>query len=131
MNSVKIYVKYINYVELPGILSKIVNDYSHSLLGISLFFGMYWLFTGILTEKSGGKGLLYYSDKYSYDIYIVHQIYILGAFTLIGLTGFLALDILIISVAIVISAVLLQLIRNILVYCGQSFTARILRPKFK
>jgi hypothetical protein len=125
MNSYKIYIKYFHYTELPGILSKIVHDYSHSLLGISLFFGMYWLFTLILSNKSEKKGLLYYSDKYSYDIYIVHQIYILGAFTLIGFTEYLALDIVIISVLIIISAILLQFIRDVLVIIGRSLYTNI------
>ena len=112
MNIFKIYVKYIGHIELTGFISKFINlifDYTHSLLGITLFFTMYWLFSKILSNKSEKKGILYYSDKYSYDVYIVHQIYILGVFSLISLTEYLSLNILIIAILIIISAVLLHI----------------------
>lgn len=53
------------------------------------------------------KGLLAFPDKYSYHIYLTHQIFIFGALSVIEITAFLPLNICILFFVINISAFLL------------------------
>lgn len=54
--------------------------------------------------------LLDFSDKYSYDIYIVHQLLILSPFTLLTVTDSISLNILITAVTIIISGWILYIV---------------------
>lgn len=65
-----------------------------ALLGISVFILLYRFFhkyPNLINEK-----LCKWSDLYSYDIYLVHQIFILGSYSLLGQTKFLWFNIILI-----------------------------------
>lgn len=102
-------------VSLPGFMMTyydVIVNYGHVLLGIVLFFLLYKLFNAIKVKQNL---LLVLSDKYSYFIYLVHQIFILGSFSLLNVTEYLSLNILIIFVATIIWTALLKIIYDSLV----------------
>lgn len=84
-------------------------SYNHGLLGITLF-----LLIIIFTKKIKYNTILYYSDKYSYYIYLVHQIFILNDYSLLHITNSLTINILLISLITIIAAILLYYLTKIL-----------------
>lgn len=110
-NGIVIYMRYIEKVE--GMKSgNLFFDYSHMLLGLSLFFIIYLLIKNHDLKQSK---LIDFSDKYSFEIYIVHQLYILGRFSLMNLTPIMPINILVILFMIVISSVILKYLTNIII----------------
>lgn len=73
--------------------------YSHALIGIALFLALKQLFAKVKCNK-----FLALSDRYSYLIYLVHQIFILNMYSLLFVTDYLALNILLILVAVAVAA---------------------------
>ncbi len=99
---------------LPKILdnnSTLITNYGHVFLGTVIFIVLYKIFNKIKIRKSF---ILNFSDKYSYHIYLVHQIFILHAFSLLHLTNYLIVNILIILVCSILSGVLLKFISDLL-----------------
>lgn len=58
-------------------------------------------------KGSGIKGFLDLSDRYSFDIYIAHMIYVKGAWTLLGVTDFYVVNVCLMLVASICSGVVL------------------------
>ena len=116
-------LKYILYLVVPAtIISKVIYLYccvtfpeisglghmegiSHLFLGISLTFGLMYLFKHVKKMK-----ILSFSDKYSYSIYIVHQLFILSPFTLMTVTHNIGVNIVIVVLTITISGIILHAI---------------------
>ncbi len=86
-------------------------SWSHVLLGSSLFIIMYTFFSKLKIKENI---ILDFSDKYSYYIYLTHQIFILNYTSLLFITESLVLNIFIILVISIISGVVLYLITNVL-----------------
>lgn len=89
-----------------------IQNYAHVALGVSLFVTLKALFS-LLLRKGTPKFLRKLgdvSDNLSYDIYLVHQFFILGPFTLMELTGSLAVNILVIVIIAITLAVLVHFI---------------------
>lgn len=107
-NGAQIYFEYIKKLELSTIII-LFYQYSHMILGLTLFIVMYKIFSKLKENKILEK-VLNFSDTYSYDIYIVHQIYILNTFSLIALTNSFKINLLIIVIAISLNAILLRMI---------------------
>lgn len=114
---IRIYFEYItdiNMVRMTLNFFNLFKNYSRTLMGIALFL------VSLLTLKKFNfrndklRKVLDWSDKYSYDIYIVHQIYIRGSLSFIGYTSSLTLDILIIVVLITFSAVILKYLSDLI-----------------
>ena len=105
MNGVKIYNLYVSPVAFPGY--DIIATYTHPFLGIALV-----LVPAITFKNLKRNRLLELSDKYSFYIYIVHQIYILGPFTLLTATDSVPVNLGIVVVLILVSAVLLKFIAD-------------------
>lgn len=90
MNGVRITVKYILSISSSGRFARffdLFEDYAHLALGVALFLVMYRLF-----RARGYSALLRLSDKYSYSVYIVHQLFILSPFGLMSLTAYPVLN---------------------------------------
>ena len=104
-NTIRIYFNYINPIS-SGVFDLFVQ-YSHALLGISITF----LFIVLLKNTKRNK-ILDLSDKYSFYIYIVHQLFILSPFSLLTITHYLPLNFLITIIAILLSALLLKFIAD-------------------
>lgn len=112
---IRIYFEYITDMTIAGMFASLLNlfiTYSRSLLGITLFFASLLILNKYSFKNGKLREMLDWTDKYSYDIYIVHQVYILGSLSLIGYTSYLALDILLIVVLIIISAIVLKYLSN-------------------
>ena len=110
---IRLYFQYgmINNVESETvkILLNHIVEWHHSLLGIALFFIMLIIFEKIQVKK--GKIVSFFEQK-SYCIYLVHQIFILNTFSMLHLTDVLVLNIILILIAIVISAQVLDFLQK-------------------
>ena len=96
-NGLYIYLHYWKGLEMAGHLRHIV-EFSHAFLGYSILLGMLLLFKGVRMN-----GLLSFSDRYSYPIYVVHQLFILSPLTLMAVTGCAVVNIGLALVVILVS----------------------------
>lgn len=83
-NSVQIIIDYYICPNFFGVYESIYNkfcNYAHVLLGITLVLLLRYIYNKV-TNSSGEHYILRWSDKYSYYIYLVHQLFILGCFSL-------------------------------------------------
>jgi len=100
-------------VSLPSIFntySKYIMNYGHVILGAVLFILLFDIFERIKLKENV---ILKLSDKYSYYIYLIHQIFILNSFSLLKLTNYLSINILIILLTTIVSAITLKYISDI------------------
>ena len=84
------------------------------ILGCFLLMLMYNLFSKIY-EKHELNKFIKKIDKYSYEVYITNQIFILGLFSLLYVTSNISLNIGIIIVLIWISSYILHNISNYII----------------
>lgn len=96
----------------------ILFAWNHTLLGMSLFLAMYMIFERIYRDKTSRtvEKVLHGSDKYSYSIYLTHQIFILGQFSLLNITPAKFINIILIILCAVISGMGLQKLNRRLPY---------------
>ena len=103
LNILRYYCNYIN----PNLFSREITikltQWSQVFFAIVAFFIVYK--REILSRKL--KKILDFSDKYSYDIYLAHMIYVKGALSVIFLTKFLILNYLIAVFLSVFSGIIL------------------------
>ena len=97
-------IKYIDYFNI-GIGD--FTSYHHALCGIVLFLIMKNIFKKVKHNK-----VLELSDKYSYYIYLVHQLFILNDYSFLNKTNSLFLNIIIIIILTLVSAIVLHYITN-------------------
>ncbi len=113
-NGIQIYVDYIGKLEfesINGILYSYFKDYNHVFLGAFIFLMMLTL----LEKKSfsdGSKHLLNISDRYSYDIYLVHQFLILGPLSLMALSPWVCVNIMVIICGIIVLAYIVNKVKR-------------------
>ena len=79
------------------------HDYSHMVLG--LFITTLLL---VLLYKVPQQRVVSFSDKYSYEIYIIHQLFILSPLTLMDLTNYLVVNVVVTLLSIGISGIVLK-----------------------
>lgn len=79
LNSIRIYIKYFANHSSTGNLFNTYEHYSHVALGMAIFCLCFWAF-----RKSEYNFLLQLSDKYSYDIYIVHHFIINSNYSILN-----------------------------------------------
>lgn len=96
------HLHYIQGLDMKGMLIHI-TDYSHALLGYSITMMLMLLFKKIKESR-----ILEYSDKYSYEIYLVHQLFILSPLTILAFTGNRAINISLTLCAIFICGFILK-----------------------
>lgn len=89
--------------------SIMIINYGHVFLGVILFILFYKTFNKLKIKENF---ILKFSDKYSYYIYLTHQIFILNRFSVLSLTKNTGLNILFIFLLSFISGVLLKFIYN-------------------
>ncbi len=105
-NAIYIYLKYFKGMEMQGPLSHITS-YSHMFLALSIVT----LFM-ILFKNVSYNNVFKWSDNYSYEVYIVHQLFILSPFTILTLTSSKSLNIVIALLVILFSGYLLGLLNK-------------------
>lgn len=99
---------YIQGIEMKGLLVHI-TDYSHAFLGYCITTLLMIVFKNFSSNK-----VIRFSDKYSYEIYLVHQLFILSPLTILTLTNSNSFNV-ILTVMIILSAGLtLQRINSII-----------------
>ena len=112
MNIGQIYLDYVRHIEIAGnieIIYSAFKAYNHVFLGLFIFvIGKELLARVSFNDKI--CSLLNTADKYSYEMYLVHQFVILGPFSLMGLTNVMTVNIVVILAAICVLAGLLKLI---------------------
>lgn len=102
LKSVYAYLKYFKNVEMIGIWSHL-HDYFH--MGWGLFITTLLL---VLLYKVPQLKVVSFSDKYSYEIYIVHQLFILSPLTLMTLTNYLVVNVVVTLLSKGISGIVLK-----------------------
>ncbi len=108
--SIQVGVRYLQVIALTDAWRPLyypMCDYGHVFLGVALFcFGRILLHP--FCRFNLIQRILQLSDRYSYQIYLTHHFFILGPFTLMALTANSWLNVLIILMLTVLTAVLLQ-----------------------
>ena len=105
-NGLRIIIEYIrpDYLAyIPNRIYILYSNYSHLLLGVALFLLLFLLFKHVKNNH-----MLKLSDKYSYDIYLTHHLFILSPFTVMSLTDCISVNIVIALIAAIASAILLH-----------------------
>ena len=83
MNAIQIGAQYFSIPQVTGpwaVLQARWNDYAHVFLGITLFFAFRRAYHAIHSTRIHRwlSPALCWSDRYSYDVYLVHHVYILS-----------------------------------------------------
>ncbi len=86
-NGIKIHYTYIQ--EIKNYTDCVLYQYAHSLLGVCLFVCLKKFFE----QRQINSTILKLSDNYSYEVYLVHQYFILGPLTLMNLTPYAFINI--------------------------------------
>lgn len=115
-NLIQIYIDYVKKVDLSHTNLKILYDkfcdYNHVFLGISIFYLLYFLFGKLDYENKILQILCESSDKLSYECYLVHQFFILGPLSLMKLTPFVKVNIVIIFFCIFFTGCIVSILKN-------------------
>lgn len=109
----RLYIQYGN-INLPNFIidnQTYLYNWNHILIGTSLFIIMYSLFNKIKIPK---LKILELSDKYSYFIYLTHQIFILNYLSILFFTKSLILNILLILFISILSGIILYLLTSLI-----------------
>lgn len=108
MNGLQIYIDYFTDIGFGGIRQDIYLQwcsYAHVFLGISLVMVLRWFYVTFMSGMEWLKALLNWFDRYSYDIYITHHLFILGPYSLLSLPLGCALSVPLALVSTALSAV--------------------------
>lgn len=95
----------------------ILFAWNHTLLGVTLFLAMYLLFDSLYRKKTYQPldRIAKWGDTYSYHVYLTHQIFILGQFSLLAVTPNKFLNITIIVLCAVVTGIVLQKINRFVI----------------
>lgn len=120
-NSIQIVLDYVIRLELNGIAALLYRrfcNFAHVFLGVALFIAFKSIFSRAFKNgyPDSIKKLCLYSDKYSYDIYLVHQFVILGPFSLMKFTNNIGLNIMLIIAIIAVGAVVVNFVSTHIKY---------------
>ena len=108
-NAIQIYCDYIADIDFTGF--GIIKNYNHVMLGVFIFLILKVIFEKVNLNRI--RKLLKLSDVYSFEVYLVHQLLILGPFSLLALTRFSSVNILIMLTGVFILALLLKKVEKI------------------
>lgn len=116
---IRIYFMYfytIKSVNLNVFFNNYFVNWQHTLLGISIFLLLYVLIENKEVNKNIFINFINYISKLSYEIYLTHQIFILGPLSLLHTSKYLSLNLIIIFIFIWIYSLLVfkcsDLIKN-------------------
>lgn len=99
----------IKFITVPDFYRYLFIDWNHVFVGISLFLILY-----LILSKFNFKNnyILAFSDKYSYFVYLTHQIFILDHFSVLFFKDSLILNIVLILILSVTSGLVLYYINQ-------------------
>ncbi len=110
LTAIRVYFKYIGSPSMwgkAGFLFTAFDGYSHSVLGIALFLIFYMVLSKL---KIKNNAFIRFTDKYSFEIYLTHQVFILNTLSVLSATELIWLNILLAIALSIISAIILKLI---------------------
>jgi len=90
LTGIRIYIKYLRALPKQTVYYRFfvfAEPYLHMLLGLGLFFVLYFVFS-----KARVSPIATLSDRYSFSIYIVHQTFILSPFSTMNITSIPPID---------------------------------------
>jgi peptidoglycan/LPS O-acetylase OafA/YrhL len=121
LNFIQIAQDYVLRLALNGIIASLYGrfcNYAHVFLGVALFIAFKATFSRVFKNgyPNSIKKLCLCSDKYSYDVYLVHQFVILGPFSLMKFTHNIVLNIVLIMTIIVVGAIVVNFISTQIKY---------------
>lgn len=101
------YIDMIEYHEFNNIFNKYFVNWQHTLLGCFIFITLYYLFNlnQFFYEKK--INVLNFISEYSYEIFLVHQVIIIGPLSILFLTNSLIVNIVLIFIIVTIVAVII------------------------
>lgn len=115
-NGVQIYIDYVKQISFDGYMEiayQYFCNYNHTFLGVCLFLLMLRIFDNLYIENHPSIiSFLKITDNYSYETYLVHQFLIIGPFSLMTLTRWLPINIMIIFVVIIVLTWILKHVEN-------------------
>lgn len=82
-NGLQIFCDYIAKINFTGF--GIIKNYNHVMLGVFIFLLLKMIFEKVNLNRM--EKMLKLSDAYSFEVYLVHQLLILGPFSLLAVTG--------------------------------------------
>lgn len=100
----------LNFVTVK--FNSIVVDILHILLGCLIFLSLYY-FIPLFSKKRENYSLIRFVNTYSYEIYITHHLYIIGAMSLMTLTDIKLINILTIVVIVSCSSIILNKVQGL------------------
>lgn len=106
MCGVEILLKYCSGILLLGwqdTAFRIFCRYSHMFLGVSLFLLLYRQFA-----DTHYNYVLRLSDKYSYSVYLVHQLFILSPLSLMAISNYRVMNWIVVVICILLSGFILK-----------------------
>ena len=112
INILRFYIKYVCVLPEGSLFAKLfsfLEGYMHLCLGVFVFLILF-----VVLEHVKGNKLIKITDKYSYYVYICHQLFILSPFSLMAITPFIPLNWIIVTVAIIGSSILLYLMSQVI-----------------
>lgn len=119
MNGIRIYLNYYIYIsfetETMQMAYESFEQGARVALGISLFLLFYYIYYQMLSKIKWLNQILDLSDRYSYDIYLAHQTWILGAFSLLKLDMPIIIRLGLVIIACVAEGVLIHMIAQFLI----------------
>ena len=92
-----------------------LNVWFHVSLSISILMPLYWVSTKLLGDSFKVPRLLGWLDKYSYEIYLVHHLFILGSCSFLFIFDNKFINIIFVLVCTMVSAALLKLFSKMLI----------------
>lgn len=103
-NVLQIFFQYVKRISFPG--CGLFYNYNHVALGVFSFLVLKQFLEHRNLEKFGI--VLQISDEYSYEVYLVHQLIILGPFSLLAVSKNMAVGIILIIAGIFLLAMVLK-----------------------
>lgn len=100
------YITSINSINLNNLFNQYFVNWQHTLLGMCIFISLYYIFNTRLNTKD--FKLLDIISKYSYEIYLTHQIFILGPLSVLFLSKCMIFNLLIIFTIIFVFSILIN-----------------------
>lgn len=108
-NTIQVYFDYIANIDFFGF--EIIKNYNHVILGVFIFILLKLCFESLDLTKI--EKLLNWSDEYSFEMYLVHQLVILGPFSLLSLTEDIMVNILIMLFSICLLTLILKRLEKV------------------
>lgn len=110
-----VYSYKVRYVVLPDVADTFIKEicnyyinYSKCILAIAVFLVLYLGVKENRIVRGKISRLLDASDKYSYDIYLVHMMYVKGMLSVLDITDYLVVNLILMVVIIIFSAFVLE-----------------------